>query len=336
MSRDPADVSVIESKAVSAAGVPIVRTDNLAVHFTRWVGSRRQTVHAVDDFSIEVAPGETLGLVGESGCGKSTVGRTLLGAIKPTAGRIEFRGRDITNESRKGWRALRRHMQLVFQDPYSALNPKMTVREIISEPFIVHGVSQRSELENEVDRLLDLVGLPRSSARKFPHAFSGGQRQRIVIARALALHPAFVVAEEATSALDVSIQAQIVNLMQQLQQELDLSYLFISHNLAVVRHISDRVAIMYLGRIVEIGEKDQIYSDARHPYTQALLSAVPVPDPKVKSAARVLEGDIPSALNPPTGCRFHTRCPLAIDKCHMVTPVLTPRDDGHLVACWVN
>ena len=277
-----------------------------------------------------------MGLVGESGCGKSTVGRTLLGAIKPTSGRIEFRGNDVTDCNSKAWRALRRDMQLVFQDPYSALNPKMTVREIISEPFIVHGVSTKAELPHEVDKLLDLVGLPRTSAYKYPHAFSGGQRQRIVIARALALRPAFVVADEATSALDVSIQAQIVNLMQELQRELELSYLFISHNLAVVRHISDRVAIMYLGRVVEIGTKEQIYSDARHPYTQALLSAVPTPDPTVTKSAHVLEGDIPSAMNPPAGCRFHTRCPLAIEQCRTVTPELTERDSGHLVACWVN
>ncbi len=331
-----ADVTVVERSSAQRVEVPIVRTKDLAVHFTRWVGSRRRTVRAVDDFTIEVRAGETLGLVGESGCGKSTVGRTLLGAIKPTSGRIEFRGIDVTDSNSKAWRALRRDMQLVFQDPYSALNPKMTVKEIISEPFIVHGVSKKAELQHEVDKLLDLVGLPRTSARKYPHAFSGGQRQRIVIARALALRPAFVVADEATSALDVSIQAQIVNLMQELQRELHLSYLFISHNLAVVRHISDRVAIMYLGRVVEIGTKDQIYSDARHPYTQALLSAVPTPDPTVTKSAHVLEGDIPSAMNPPAGCRFHTRCPLAMEQCRTVTPELTERDSGHLVACWVN
>jgi oligopeptide/dipeptide ABC transporter ATP-binding protein len=314
----------------------VIRAEDVTVHFTKWVGSRKRTVHAVDDLDLEIFPGETVGLVGESGCGKSTAGRALLGAVPITKGKIIFRGEDVTHLKGARWRALRKDIQLVFQDPYSALNPKQKIRESIAEPLIVHGVATGKELQRKVSELIELVGMPASAADKYPHAFSGGQRQRIVIARALALRPGFIVADEATSALDVSIQAQIVNLLQELQRELGLSYLFISHNLAVVRHISNRVAIMYLGNLVEIGSRQDVYERPTHPYTQALLSAVPVPDPTVKKDCGVLEGDIPSALNPPTGCRFNTRCPVAIDRCFTERPPLTERTPGHRVACWVQ
>jgi oligopeptide/dipeptide ABC transporter ATP-binding protein len=324
------------SGATASVDEPIVRAEGLTVHYKRRVGSWTKTVHALDDLDLEVHTGETLGLVGESGCGKTTAGRALLGAVPPTKGKLFFKGRDVTRLARGEWRALRKDIQLVFQDPYSALNPKQPIGDSIAEPLVVHGVARGAQLERRVRELLDLVGLPPSAARKYPHAFSGGQRQRIVIARSLALHPGFIVADEATSALDVSIQAQIVNLLQELQRDLGLSYLFISHNLAVVRHISDRVAIMYLGHLVEIGSREDIYESPRHPYTQALLSAVPIPDPTVKKVGRPLEGDIPSALQPPKGCRFNTRCPLAIDRCFHETPPLTERAPGHRVACWVN
>ncbi len=319
-----------------AAEGPIIEGRGLTVHFSKRVGSRRRTVHALDDFDIAVAPGETVGLVGESGCGKSTAGRALLGAVRPIAGRVFFRGEDVTDLSRSRWRAMRKHMQMIFQDPYSALNPKLKVGASIAEPYLVHTRIRGRELESAVAGLLEMVGMPASAAGKYPHAFSGGQRQRVVIARALALRPGFVVADEATSALDVSIQAQIVNLMAELQAAVGLSYLFISHNLAVVRHISDRVAIMYLGRLVEIGSRSDIYDNATHPYTQALLSAVPVPDPAAQTDHTPLTGDLPSPMDPPKGCRFNTRCPLAVEQCFHELPPLAERSPGHLVACWVN
>ncbi len=326
----------VVGRSESVAPDALVRAESVTVHFTRRVGSRKKTVHAVDDMNLEVYAGETLGLVGESGCGKSTAGRALLGAVPVTRGTVTFRGRDVTHLRGAPWRALRKEIQLVFQDPYSALNPKRTVGDSIAEPLVVHGVAKGKELQRQVRELIELVGLPSSAADKYPHAFSGGQRQRLVIARALALRPGFIVADEATSALDVSIQAQIVNLLQDLQRELGLSYLLISHNLAVVRHLSTRVAIMYLGHLVEIGSREDIYLRAGHPYTQALLSAVPVPDPTVRKNVGALEGDIPSALNPPLGCRFNTRCPLAVDRCFRETPPLTERATGHRVACWVQ
>jgi oligopeptide transport system ATP-binding protein len=329
-------MSEAAQQLTDAPVVPIIRAEGLTVHYKRRVGSRLKTVHALDDFDLEIFPGETVGLVGESGCGKTTAGRALLGAVPATSGKVFYNGRDITKLRRGEWRALRKDVQLIFQDPYSALNPKQRIGDSVAEPLIVHGVAKGAALDKRVKELLDLVGLPASAARKFPHAFSGGQRQRVVIARALALNPSFLVADEATSALDVSIQAQIVKLLRHLQRELGLSYLFISHNLAVVRHISDRVAIMYLGNMVEIGDRHDIYDTPRHPYTQALLSAVPIPDPVVKKNGQVLEGDIPSALNPPKGCRFNTRCPLAISQCFEERPPLTERAPGHLVACWVN
>jgi oligopeptide/dipeptide ABC transporter ATP-binding protein len=315
---------------------PVIRAEHLTVHFTRRVGNRRRTVHAVDDLDLEVFAGETVGLVGESGCGKSTAGRALLGAVPVTSGTVTYQGRDVTHLKGREWRSLRREVQLIFQDPYSALDPKQKVRDIVGEPLVVHGVARGQELERRVTGLIELVGLPRSAAVKYPHAFSGGQRQRIVIARALALRPRFLVADEATSALDVSIQAQIVNLLRELQAELGLSYLLISHNLAVVRHVSNRVAIMYLGRIVELGSRADIYERPTHPYTQALLASVPVPDPTVRRADPAVAGDIPSALDPPTGCRFNTRCPLAIDRCRQEVPPLVERTPGHRVACWVQ
>ena len=315
---------------------PLVESRDLSVHYTRWVGSRKRTVYALDDFNIAVAPGETVGLVGESGCGKSTAGRALLGAARPAAGRVFFDGQDVTDMSRRNWRAMRKQVQMIFQDPYSALNPKLKVGESIAEPFLVHTRLRGSELAGAVAELLEMVGMTASAADKYPHAFSGGQRQRIVIARALALRPGFVVADEATAALDVSIQAQIVNLLVELKDSVGLSYLFISHNLAVVRHVSDRVAIMYLGHLMEIGSHHDIYENPTHPYSQALLSAVPVPDPTTRGNHEPLKGDLPSPMDPPKGCRFNTRCPLAVQQCFEERPPLVERSPGHSVACWVN
>ena len=315
---------------------PLVESRDLSVHYSRWVGSRRRTVYALDDFTIAVAPGETVGLVGESGCGKSTAGRALLGAAKPAAGRVFFDGEDVTDLSRSRWRAMRKQVQMIFQDPYSALNPKLKVGESVAEPFLVHTRKRGAALDRAVAELLEMVGMTPGAADKYPHAFSGGQRQRIVIARALALRPGFVVADEATAALDVSIQAQIVNLLVELKDTVGLSYLFISHNLAVVRHVSDRVAIMYLGHLMEIGSHHDIYENPTHPYSQALLSAVPVPDPTVRRSHEPLVGDLPSPMDPPTGCRFNTRCPVAVEQCFQERPPLEERSPGHLVACWVN
>ncbi len=316
--------------------MPLVESRNISVHYSRWVGSRRRTVYALDDFSIKVHPGETVGLVGESGCGKSTAGRALLVAVRPVKGQVLFAGKETTHLSRRGWRAMRKHVQMIFQDPYSALNPKLKVGTSIAEPFLVHTHKRGAELEAAVAELLETVGMPASAANKYPHAFSGGQRQRIVIARALALHPGFVVADEATAALDVSIQAQIVNLLVELKDTVGLAYLFISHNLAVVRHVSDRVAIMYAGHLMELGSNSDIYDNPIHPYSQALLSAVPVPDPTKRNEHKPLTGDLPSPMDPPPGCRFHSRCPLAQDQCRTERPPLTQRSEGHYVACWVN
>jgi len=315
---------------------PLVESRDLSVHYTRWVGSRRRTVYALDDFNITVAPGETVGLVGESGCGKSTAGRALLGAVKPAKGQVFFEGKDVTDLNRQNWRSMRKQVQMIFQDPYSALNPKLKVRDSIAEPFLVHTRKRGAALDAAVGEMLEMVGMTASAADKYPHAFSGGQRQRIVIARALALRPGFVVADEATAALDVSIQAQIVNLMVELKDSVGLSYLFISHNLAVVRHISDRVAIMYLGHLMEVGSHHDIYENPTHPYSQALLSAVPVPDPTTRRSHEPLKGDLPSPMDPPRGCRFNTRCPLAVEQCFTERPPLRERSGGHLVACWVN
>lgn len=320
---------------------PLVKVEKLTVHFdvgtSGFWGQNRLVVHAVDNISFEIHPGETLGLVGESGSGKSTTGRAILRRIPVVSGRIYFQGKDITDIDEQALRPLRRHMQLVFQDPYASLNPRLRIVDIVAEPLIVHGVVKNTrEAVDRVAELLELVGLPPDAGGRYPHAFSGGQRQRVGIARALALNPEFIVADEPVSALDVSIRAQVVNLMQDLQLELGLTYFFIAHDLAVVRHISNRIAIMYAGKIVEIAGRDAIYESPIHPYTEALLSAVPVPDPKVQKARQriALAGEVPNPLNPPAGCRFQTRCPYASEPCRKEEPPLEERKTGHFTACW--
>jgi oligopeptide/dipeptide ABC transporter ATP-binding protein len=315
----------------------LVRVEGLTKHFPVGHGgpfSRgRALLRAVDDVSFAVDAGETLGLVGESGCGKSTVGRMLLRLIEPTSGKIEFEGENLMELSPDAMRARRRNIQIVFQDPYGALNPRMTVADIIKEPIEIHGTLNSRDARNRVLELLDRVGLTAEHARRYPHEFSGGQRQRIGIARALALNPRFIVCDEPVSALDVSIQAQIVNLLQDLQVDFGLAYLFIAHDLGVVKHISDRVAVMYLGKIVEIGAKRALYAEPLHPYTQALIAAVPEAKPRASRRKAAITGEIPSALNPPKGCRFHTRCPKVMQVCREVQPPTTEPKPGHLVAC---
>jgi oligopeptide transport system ATP-binding protein len=295
----------------------------------------RRVVKAVDGVSLDIYPGETLGLVGESGCGKSTLGRALLRLTEPTGGQVLFCGRDLARLSKGEMRGQRRHLQMIFQDPYASLNPRMTVAQIIGEPLDTFGLVRGREREGRVGELMRTVGLSPRFLKRYPHEFSGGQRQRIGIARALAADPDFVVADEPISALDVSIQAQIMNLMERLQRERDLTYLFISHDLRAIRHVSDRVAVMYLGKLVELADAKVIYRDPLMPYTKALISAVPVPDPAVEAARRriVLQGDVPSPINPPQGCRFHTRCPWAIEKCKEVVPPLAEIKPGHFAAC---
>ena len=290
-------------------------------------------VYAVDDVSFTVAKGETLGLVGESGCGKSTTGRSILRLIEPTDGKIHFEGQDVTALDKNAMRSLRREMQIIFQDPYASLNPRMTVGSIIGEPLEIHKIARGSEKTERVASLLQKVGLRAEDMRKYPHEFSGGQRQRIGIARAIALNPKLIVCDEPVSALDVSIQAQVINLLEDLQEEFGLSYLFIAHNLNVVEHISDRVAVMYLGQIVELASDTDLYHDPQHPYTEALLSAVPIPDPTVKKKRIILEGDVPSPIDPPSGCHFHTRCMYKEKVCEEEAPEFKHIGGGHWVAC---
>ena len=293
-------------------------------------------VRAVDGISFTIGRKETLGLVGESGCGKTTAGRTILRLLEPTSGDVRFQGRSVFAFDKAQQRQMRRNMQIVFQDPFGSLNPRMTVGSIVGEPLAVHRVGARRERKERVKELLQKVGLSADAVNRYPHEFSGGQRQRIGIARAIALNPKFVVCDEPVSSLDVSIQAQIINLLEELQEDFGLSYLFIAHDLSVVQHVSDRVAVMYLGQIVELGDGEAIYDNPIHPYTVALLSAIPVPDPKTKRKRIVLAGDVPSPVNPPEGCRFHTRCKHVMDRCKTEEPKLTDRGEGHFVACFLE
>jgi len=309
----------------------LVRVRGLVKHFP--VENTDDVVRAVDGVSFQIFRGETLGLVGESGCGKSTVGRCLLRLIEPTAGEILFDGRDVVGMGKSELRELRREMQIVFQDPYASLNPRMKIGDIIAEPLVIHKIGDRKDRRDRVATLLAKVGLDPNYMKRYSHEFSGGQRQRIGVARTLALNPKLIVADEPVSALDVSVQAQVVNLFQDLQAEFGLTYLFISHGLAVVEHISTRVAVMYLGRIVEIASAIDLYREPLHPYTQALLSAIPVPDPKRKRERIVLQGDVPTPINPPSGCRFRTRCPIAIEECASIDPELREVARDHSVAC---
>ncbi|HET6669963.1 MAG TPA: dipeptide ABC transporter ATP-binding protein [Pyrinomonadaceae bacterium] len=319
------------SAAVQTPQAHLVTVKGLVKHFP--VEGSDDVVRAVDGVSFAILRGETLGLVGESGCGKSTVGRCLLRLIEPTAGKVEFAGRDVLALGKNEMRQLRREMQIVFQDPYASLNPRMTVGDIIGEPLVIHKIGTKTERRERVRSLLQRVGLNPDYSKRYPHEFSGGQRQRIGVARTLALNPQLIVADEPVSALDVSVQAQVVNLLQELQAEFGLTYLFISHGLAVVEHISTRVAVMYLGRIVEIASAKDLYVQPLHPYTQALLSAIPIPDPTRTRERIVLQGDVPTPINPPSGCRFRTRCPIAIDECARIDPGLREVAPGHEVAC---
>ena len=325
------------SDAAASVRPPVIEVEGLKTYFPVKKGVLSRTVgyvRAVDGVTFAINEGETLGLVGESGCGKSTMGKTILKLIEPTAGKITLEGKDITALSRREMRPYRREMQIIFQDPYSSLNPRMSVGNIVGEPFVIHKLAKGREKEDRVAELFRRVGLRPEQMRSYPHEFSGGQRQRVGIARALALNPKLIIGDEPVSALDVSIQAQVINLLMDLQAERGLSYLFISHDLAVVEHISHRVAVMYLGKLVELADKKTIYSNPQHPYTEALLSAVPVPDPAARRKKRVLlEGDVPSAIDPPSGCRFHTRCPYVEARCRTEEPQWREVEKGHWVAC---
>jgi oligopeptide transport system ATP-binding protein len=320
------------------ASAPLLKVVDLVKHFPvkgGWFGRAVEQVRAVDGVSFEVAAGETLGVVGESGCGKSTTGRCILRLVEPTSGEVWFDGRTVTGADARGLREFARDMQIIFQDPYASLNPRMTVGAIVGEALTIHRLTaSRAEYDARIVELLELVGLGADHSRRYPHEFSGGQRQRIGIARALAVKPRLIVCDEAVSALDVSIQAQVINLLEDLQASLGLTYIFIAHDLSVVEHISQRVAVMYLGRIVELARANDLYTNPRHPYTEALLSAVPIPDPTVKRRRIMLQGDVPSPINPPSGCHFHPRCPIAVHPlCSTEDPQLKRGADGHSVAC---
>lgn len=309
----------------------LVKIKNLVKHFP--VENSDDVVKAVDGVSFDILAGETLGLVGESGCGKSTVGRCILRLIEPTSGEVLFDGKDVIALNKQELRPLRREMQIIFQDPYASLNPRLSILSIISEPLIIHKIGNKTEQKERVAELLKKVGLDPDYMYRYPHEFSGGQRQRLGVARALALNPKLIIADEPVSALDVSVQAQVVNLLQDLQQEFGLTYLFISHGLAVVEHISNRVAVMYLGKIVEIATAQELYENPQHPYTKALLSAIPIPDPNLKRDRIILKGDVPTPINPPSGCRFRTRCPIASEECAKVDPEMKEISEGHFAAC---
>jgi oligopeptide transport system ATP-binding protein len=334
-----AEASPVPSGEDVGAEDPILVVDHLVKHFPikagilidRQVGA----VQAVDDVSFAVNRGETLGLVGESGCGKSTLARSILQLIEPTSGSVKFQGEEIAGLGRRGSRRLRKDMQMVFQDPYASLNPRKRIAQIVGDPMRMHGIVGQDGVRDAVRELLEKVGLNPEHYNRFPHEFSGGQRQRIGIARALSLNPKLIIADEPVSALDVSIQAQIINLLEDLQEEFGLTYIFVAHDLSVVRHVADRIAVMYLGKIVEIGPADSVYNNPIHPYTQALLSAVPIPDPRANSARKqiILEGDVPSPASPPPACRFHTRCPYRTDVCSQIEPALIDHGNNHFAAC---
>ena len=318
---------------------PLLHVENLCKEFTAdssVFSKEKKSVKAVDNISFDIYPGETFGLVGESGCGKSTTGRCIMRLTNPTGGKVVFDGKDVATMSKAELKHMRRDMQFIFQDPYASLNPRMTIGEIVSEPLVIHGeMNSKEERINYVRELLDIVGLNPEHINRYPHEFSGGQRQRVGIARAFALKPKLIICDEPVSALDVSIQAQVLNLLKDLQKQYGTAYLFIAHDLSVVQHISDRVAVMYLGNMMEVSDWKTLYSEPHHPYTQSLLSAVPVPDPDVQHSRKriILKGDPPSPINPPSGCRFHTRCPIACEKCSQERPELREVADGHFCAC---
>jgi peptide/nickel transport system ATP-binding protein len=325
------------AQATNGNGRDLVQVEHLVKYFPVRGGVLQRIqawVQAVDDVSFSIKAGETLGMVGESGCGKTTVGRTLLRLVPATSGTVHFDGRDVFQANERELKALRRHMQIIFQDPFSSLDPRMPVGESIAEGLLIHGIGDRHTRHQFVVDTLRKVGLEEYHARRYPHEFSGGQRQRIGIARALALRPKFIVCDEPVSALDVSIQSQVLNILKELQHEFDLTYLFIAHNLSVVEHISDRVAVMYLGKMVELAARDELFRNPLHPYTQALMSAIPVPDPTLKRDRIILKGDVPSPLRPPSGCRFHPRCPVALAHCAKQEPAFREVSQGHWVACW--